>query len=280
MFIIYMYKNRKNNKVYIGQTTRSKKQREGKDGCLYKHSPYFYSAIKKYGIDNFDYYILKENLTFDEANFYEKYYISLYNSTNSEHGYNLTYGGQKFKLVEKTKKKISIGVRNSSKFAKNNRDAHKKSIISIDLSTKEYEYFDAIKDAEIKYGYLHSNIGNCCKIKSRSYKNKIWRYYNDITLPINVDFLIDEYYKYREKSQDIRKENISSSQKVRLSKIAQKYNSKPVLQYSLDNNLIAEFRSIKDAEDKTNIQASSISAVCSNKRKTAGGYVWKYKNLL
>jgi hypothetical protein len=41
-------------------------------------------------------------------------------------------------------------------------------------------------------------------------------------------------------------------------------------------NKIAEYKSISDAERKNGI--SHISMCCSGKRKTAGGFIWKYKN--
>lgn len=52
--------------------------------------------------------------------------------------------------------------------------------------------------------------------------------------------------------------------------------SKKVLQFSTDGSLIAEFDSAADAIRKTGI--SKIPNVCRNERKTAGGYIWKYKN--
>lgn len=52
----------------------------------------------------------------------------------------------------------------------------------------------------------------------------------------------------------------------------------PVLQYDLKGNFIKEYVSIKEAK-KENKKCSKISACCQGKRKTAGGYVWKYKEL-
>ena len=43
---------------------------------------------------------------------------------------------------------------------------------------------------------------------------------------------------------------------------------------NLDTKII--YKSTLDAECKTNIDSSSISKVCRNERKTAGGYHWKY----
>lgn len=40
--------------------------------------------------------------------------------------------------------------------------------------------------------------------------------------------------------------------------------------------IIKEFISIRDARKETKINEGDISSVCNKKRKTAGGYVWKY----
>ena len=57
------------------------------------------------------------------------------------------------------------------------------------------------------------------------------------------------------------------------------YNSvkKPVIQYDKSMNKIKEFESITEASKITKINLSTISCVCSKKRKTAGGYVWRFK---
>lgn len=51
-------------------------------------------------------------------------------------------------------------------------------------------------------------------------------------------------------------------------------NSKRICQISLDGNLIKIWDCASDAHRELNIDQSSISMVCSGKRKTAGGFVW------
>ena len=52
---------------------------------------------------------------------------------------------------------------------------------------------------------------------------------------------------------------------------------KPVLQCDTEGNLIAEFDSVLEAGYACNIWKGGISMVLKGKQKTAGGYVWKYK---
>lgn len=56
-------------------------------------------------------------------------------------------------------------------------------------------------------------------------------------------------------------------------------NSKPVLQIDIStNNVICEFSSIKEAGEILGIMPENICCCCKNKIKTAGGYIWKYKD--
>lgn len=53
--------------------------------------------------------------------------------------------------------------------------------------------------------------------------------------------------------------------------------TKSVVQYSKDGEFIAEYPSIMEAERQTGCDKSSIISCCKGKRKSAGGYIWKYK---
>jgi hypothetical protein len=50
---------------------------------------------------------------------------------------------------------------------------------------------------------------------------------------------------------------------------------KPILQYSLDMNLIKEWNSLKEIKQN---YSGDIGACCRGKQKTSLGYKWKYKN--
>lgn len=72
-----------NNKIYIGITKQNPLLR-WKNGHGYKHCNYFYNAILKYGWLNVHHEILRDNLTVEEANNLEKYYIKYYRSYDKE----------------------------------------------------------------------------------------------------------------------------------------------------------------------------------------------------
>ncbi len=50
-----------------------------------------------------------------------------------------------------------------------------------------------------------------------------------------------------------------------------------ILQYDLNNNFIMEYSSLTIASKKLNIDCSSITKCAKNKRNTAGGYKWVYR---
>ena len=54
-------------------------------------------------------------------------------------------------------------------------------------------------------------------------------------------------------------------------------NGQPVCQYDKGGAFIALYASTREAERITKIRRSHISECCSMKRKTAGGFVWRYK---
>ena len=52
---------------------------------------------------------------------------------------------------------------------------------------------------------------------------------------------------------------------------------KKVIQLDLNDNVLNEFESIKQAGQKTGALARNISSCCNGKRKSAGGYKWRKK---
>lgn len=57
-----------------------------------------------------------------------------------------------------------------------------------------------------------------------------------------------------------------------------KAKSIPVLQYNKQGNLIKEWFSGKEAARTLKLQQAGINGACKGKYKSAGGFIWKYKN--
>lgn len=103
--IIYKITNSQNNKVYIGQTWNALKKRfrdhkYDKNSCIK-----LWHAFNKYGKDNFSINLITVCGTQETADYWEKYFITHYNSIKN--GYNIKDGGSRGKLSEKAKRKLS-----------------------------------------------------------------------------------------------------------------------------------------------------------------------------
>ena len=63
---------------------------------------------------------------------------------------------------------------------------------------------------------------------------------------------------------------------TRMKRIAEK-NFKKVIQLDLNDNVLNEFESIKQAGQETGVFATSISACCNGRIKSSGGFKWRKK---
>ena len=161
-YTIYCHRNKINNKIYIGQTCQ-KLQRRWREGEGYKHCSYFYSAIQKYGWDNFEHFILFDNLTQEEANKMEKRIILLFDSINPEIGYNLELGGDNKQHTEETKQKISNSLKGKFAGEKNPMYGKTTAIAKNVLCIETGEIFPSATKAGQKYGIDNSSISKVCR---------------------------------------------------------------------------------------------------------------------
>lgn len=60
-------------------------------------------------------------------------------------------------------------------------------------------------------------------------------------------------------------------------KISENIPSKQVLQFSKEGEFIAEYPSLVEAERHTGCNNCGICKCCRGERKSAGGFIWKYK---
>lgn len=186
-YCVYMHRNKINNKVYIGQTCNIKVRWHP---ISYKGSSYFYNAIEKYGWDNFEHIILIDNLSLEEANQKEKYFIKIYESTNRNKGYNLKTGGNNgYQLSKETRQKIRLS---NQLYAKNNLDKllirlekmHEKARKKV-ICLNNNKIFNSQLEAANYAGLKNSTpISRCCKGERKtagkhpiSGERLIWKFY-------------------------------------------------------------------------------------------------------
>ena len=236
-YIVYEHKNKNNNKRYIGITSQTAKQR-WRRGSSYSKKTKIYKAIQKYGWDSFEHNILYKNLSKKDAEEKEIELIKTYNTTNDKFGYNIQNGGSSNgKFTQETKEKISKA----------------KKGIKVSKETRQ-------KMSDSKKSKLHWNYGKKTsletieKMKKSHLGQSAWN-------------------KGKKRKEWLSAENERKlKEKQREAIIGNKYSCKPII--CIETNKIYE--GVLDAYNKTNINASNISMVCKNRRKTAGGFHWEY----
>jgi group I intron endonuclease len=247
MAYIYRILNKLTKKCYIGETkcidvsrrwNQHKQTIEINKGC-----PALRDAVKKYGIDNFEFSVLI--ICFDDERFkYEIEYIKKYNSV-VPNGYNLTNGGEGGGFQGKTHtEEVKNGIKNKLKQKYTDNPELKEQLSErnkIVMSTPEVR-------EKIKNGILNSE-----KWKKMIQDKRIGNY---------------EQVKHTEEI----KNKISES----LKKYHATNNKIKIKQYDINNNLLNEYTSISDASRKTSIQRKIISLYLRGKTNIAGGFIWKY----
>lgn len=195
---IYLLKNNINNKLYIGQTINGFDKRYMGNIALNTHNDHLKKAIEKYGIDNFT--INKEfDIAYnkEDLDLLEDMYIKLYETTNSDYGYNKQFGGSHGKPSEESRRKMSEARKGNTNMlghthteeAKRKMSKAKKGKYTYENSHKAEkvyclntgEEFDCMARACDKYGLDSSNLSDCAK-GERKYcgmldnKPLIWSY--------------------------------------------------------------------------------------------------------
>ena len=154
-YSIYCYTNNINNKKYIGQSKNISRRCHPSN---YKGCTKFYRAIEKYGWENFTQTILADNLSLEEANLKEEYFINLYNTI--ENGYNLKTGGLNCEYSETSIQKMSESC------------TSKRKIICLETQ----KVYDSAKAIEKELGFANANIIACCKQKLSTAYGYHWLY--------------------------------------------------------------------------------------------------------
>lgn len=236
-YTVYKHTNLFNGKIYIGITSKKVNQR-WKNGAGYKTQPYFYNAILKYTWDGFSHEILYTNLSEEEAKQKEIDLISKYKSNNKKYGYNITGGGDGLN-----------GYKFSKEHSKNMSNAMKgknaKQIYQYSLDGHFIKIWDSIVEASESLGINFRSIADCCRGEHYSAGNYMWKFANE----------------------DIGNKITPYSELV---------HDKYIIQMDMNGKYIKKWNSANDIQKQLHIRRNNISSVCTGKRKSAGGYMWKY----
>lgn len=259
-YCVYAHINKINGKIYIGQTKHGDNpNRRWENGNAYKGSPHLYSAIQKWGWDNFDHEIIASNLTQEEANKFEILLISKLDTTNKNKGYNNDSGGKNGIPTNEAKEKnrqSHLGMKMSEKTRQKMSESHKGKIVSNETRRKISE--------------IHKKLPNPMQGKHHSEETK---------LKLKQSNAGKHHSEEAKEKMRLAKANVSDETRRKISLAnsgVNNYGAKPVLQFDLSGIQIQKWDLIQQASDSLKICRSSISECCNGKRKTAGGYIWKY----
>lgn len=296
--VIYKITNMINGKLYIGQSKDYKRRKISHKKDFKKSDTILYRAMRKYGFDNFSWEVIDTANTPDELNNKEMYWIDYYNSyigNKNNNGYNMTKGGYneayfflltsvvqldlhgnfiaEYKSISEAANTLNIrsaGIsgcclgyyKSSNGFMfvyKNKYDKSKKykyvnqGVTPIIQLTLEGEFISEHKSIRDAIAYINakssSNIIACCQGINKSSYGYIWVYKTNY----------DEGKKYEYKLDNPK-------------------NLKPVIQFTMDGDFVAKYKSINEASFKTGITSQLISLVCHKRRNQTGGFKWEFED--
>lgn len=180
--LVYIVRNLKNGKIYIGQTQYDinwRKRIHYKDAKKSRHNnSIFHKAIRKYDKEDFNWSILCTCDNKDELDEMEFHYIKQYNSF-IPNGYNMTFGGEgktKGSYVSlETRNKISYSLSLEGYINRDKEDEYHNRIKK--MSDAQKERFKDINEREkvVCRGEKNGMYGKCHTIETRrkiSQKNK------------------------------------------------------------------------------------------------------------
>lgn len=277
-YILYLHKS-PSNKYYVGITCQGIERRWRFDGSGYYKCKYFYRAIKKYGFQNFDHFIIRMNLDEETANECEINMIKNLRDAGFEL-YNVSNGGKAaFKgmhLSEEHKKKISES--NKGRPPTTMSPEGKKRLIN------------SLKGNKNALGYRHSKetrqkISSSLTGKKRApftteHKEHIGESRKGKPLSDAQKDQLERLHKSnvgRKMPQSAIEALIKRNLGHVVTEETRKKTAKPVIQYNLKMEKVKEFISINEAYRQTDTPASSIIRCCKGKLKSANGYIWRYK---
>lgn len=293
-FYIYCH-TAPNGKMYVGQTSLDPEKRWA-GGRGYAKCTYIYRAIKKYGWDNFRHDIICVVHSRELANLFEQYYIAKYKTFSEEYGYNLTMGGSGVvgcKWDEERKKARSESIRgeNNGMYGRHHSDASRrkmseklsgrelspemkklrasyllKSIENSKLSVRQIDSegnivatYCSIAEAASKTGTNRTGIVNCVRGKAHTAGGFKWEYTDN-------QLRKESQERFQKRNAALREKSLKGGGTLGMA----------VVQFDLDGNEIARFKSLSDAERKTGLHRDRIGDCCHDGMGCFGGYKWDF----
>lgn len=242
MGLVYRATNKINGKIYIGLTENDLETRKSQ----HKHRAYkdtsrhnvFYSAIRKYGFENFEWDVLAEADYIEELGEKEREFIDSLDAKNPLVGYNRKDGGETGgKWTEENRNRIG-------------ETRGQKPFYVLNMNGEIIDLLSSASLASEKYNVSRANVGKCLN--------------NEIHQSNGFLFIFKD---------DLTKENIYDKIKC-----SNKQTRKPFYMINRHTQeIIAEFDTKVAAAKFINGDPVSIGKVVNGKKEYYKDYVFKYK---
>jgi group I intron endonuclease len=286
---IYCILNLKNNKIYVGSSvdikTRFRVHLTGLRSDKHLCSKLM-TDFKEYGEAYFIVKILQQVENKEDLFKYEKEWIINLETQNPEKGYNITtpsITGGTDSHNEETKEKLRKIVYNHNYSKRSDEEYEEwklkvkiekeriklpietfyKAIVVLDENNNLLFESDTIGEVQRKLNLDREKIREVL-VGKRNVGKGIWKTAHSYK---GYVFVYKDQYT-SEKDYTVKRREVNRGRIDRI-----------IEQYDLQNNLINTFISSMEIERTLGIKNGNISGCCTGKSKTAGGYIWKYKEL-
>lgn len=149
-----------------------------------------------------------------------------------------------------------------------------KPVLQYSLNGDFISEYVSIKEASESTGIHKQNIGACVNGKYKKSGGFIWKYkYEECKLQAHLKENIK-----MPKHSDLTKMKLRKKRSDKTIEKMRRLNTKEILQYDMNGNLIKEWSSISEASRFYNIGNSGIVSCLKGKIKYYKGFIWKYKD--
>lgn len=260
-------------KIYIGQSIHIDSRKKNYELINCKGQKLLYYSLIKYGFENHIFETIEEcsiELLHERETFWKKYYLEQNNNDWSKMLFCELYDkGSGGPMSEATKQKIS------------------KSNIGVKRHSDEWKLFKSInqtgrllsQEAKDKIGDIHRGLKYSEESKQKIRDSKIGQKYSEESKK-RLSEALKGGKRTEEQKQNMRKprseearKNMSLTHKGK----SNPKNKKPIQQFDLEGNFIRDWDGATDANKELGINLSDITSCCKGKLKTAGKFIWKYK---
>lgn len=251
---IYCFTNLINNKKYIGSTISKPNIRYNQHIYNSKepNNPHYnyplYTAIRKYGLENFTFEILfeKEYENEEEIRIIEKDFINKYDCISPK-GYNQTDETIHPLMTPEIIEKVKITKREKAK-----------KVAEVDKQNNIIKIWRSIVDCAEETLLDEKKIASVCRGERKTTAGRIFYWLDENNKVIIPNYIRDPY------------KGLKGTTQIQIS-------SKKVGKIDLETNKIIKiYPTIALAARENNCDASGISKVCKQLRNKCGGYGWKY----